>query len=162
LGFEFIDELLLFDSFGLDFLIDELGNVLADKLVLLNGLELLKLCIIQGWSFFLSEEFVVEDVIESSSESMFLQSHLHDDAGSLENLDLVFIVGEGHVHEILGDLCGLFVFGLTIVAKFITNKILIGKCWKQDRFGLFLLGFSPSHDALSQLSRPTINQKLLC
>ena len=46
LGFEFIDELFLFESLVLDFLIDEFGNVLADKLVLLDGEKLLKFFII--------------------------------------------------------------------------------------------------------------------
>ena len=65
---------------------------------------------------------MVEDVNESSSESMFLQGHFHEYSRRLENLDLVFVVGKGHVKDILEDFSGLFVFGLTIVAKLMIKK----------------------------------------
>ena len=37
LGFQLIDELFLFETFSFNFFIDQGGNVLADKLILLDG-----------------------------------------------------------------------------------------------------------------------------
>jgi hypothetical protein len=65
--------------------------------------------------------FVVENVSESSSESMLLQSHLHDRSRRLENLNLLFVMGEGHVNDVVEDFRWLFVFGLAVVAKLMIN-----------------------------------------
>jgi hypothetical protein len=69
-------------------------------------------------------EFVVEDVGESSAESVFLQGHLHENSRRLEQLDLLFVVGEGRVNDVVEDFSGLFVFGLAVGAGLI-NKLLV-------------------------------------
>ena len=69
--------------------------------------------------------FVVEDAGESSSESMLLQIHLHDHSRRLENLDLLLVVGEGHVNDVVEDFRWLFVFGLAVVTKLMINEILV-------------------------------------
>lgn len=95
LSFQFVNEVFLLNFLILDFLFNELSNVLAYNSVLLHGLKMFIFLIVK-WneSFIFLHCLMMKDMLKSSSEHFFLQGHFHQNTTCFQVFDFLLIVSK--------------------------------------------------------------------